>query len=104
MKSADSATSADLTGFAEYQRDMLEEFDLFVIDLVLPRGITGWDLVDIIKENTVTTKKPMIVLTGVFLSEAEIKKLGERVTVVLKKQEFGTSKFRSVAGSLLETV
>lgn len=79
-----------------------ERFDLAIIDLVLPNGPDGWQLVKQIRENEAYNSMPIIIITGALISNEEIGRLNNVATRVLLKQDFSIEKFSSVLEDLLE--
>jgi CheY-like chemotaxis protein len=73
----------------------ITDADLFFIDLLLP-GITGWDILKLIKDNPATRNKPVIVVTGAILSPHEKEKILQQVDVVLEKKNFSVSLLENV--------
>jgi len=53
-----------------------EKPDLIVLDIMLPSGISGFDVLEQLKANTLTKAIPVIVLTNLDSEEAVAKKIG----------------------------
>lgn len=86
------------------ERQILENgrlFHLIVVDLVLPHGHTGWDIIRLMRNNPDTAGIPIIVLTGVALSRTESEKLRQRVDVVVQKHSFEVADFQATVNGLL---
>lgn len=75
---------------------------LAIVDLVLPHGQTGWDIIDIIKGNTVMSEMSVIVITGARISQEEIARLEKRVDHVIYKKDFSIDGFSRLLDGLLQ--
>ena len=73
---------------------------LAVLDLVLPDGVTGWDLIDSIKNTPDTSNIPIIIMTGAELSESETDKLAKRVDIIVQKKTFDIDVFCKILDRL----
>ena len=78
-----------------------ERLVLAVIDLVLPNGITGWDLIDHLHGNTATARIPIVVLTGAGISGDEAARLHEKTNAIVRKKDFNIERFDQVLDRLL---
>lgn len=72
-----------------------------IVDLVLPDGPTGWDLIDIIRKNADTSKMPVVVITGAQISSDEITRLKEKADSVICKKDFSIDNFAGILDDLL---
>ncbi len=72
-----------------------------IIDLVLPDGITGWDLIDFIRNNQSTANLPLIVMTGAEISESETQRLEQKVNAIIHKKSFDIDRFCKVLDGLI---
>lgn len=77
-------------------------YELAVVDLVLPNGINGWQVVDALLESDDNSDIPIIVITGAFISEFETERLKNKVNKVILKQNFSVGTFSKVLNELLE--
>jgi CheY-like chemotaxis protein len=77
-------------------------FDLVIIDLVLPDGPMGWELIDHIRDNPATSDVIIIVLTGAKLSKAENGKIANKADAVILKPDFEINDFSKVLQNLLK--
>lgn len=73
-----------------------------IVDLVLPNGPTGWDIIDDIRNNADTCDMPVVVITGAHISSDEIKKIAKKVDMVVFKQNFDLDSFGGVLDDLLK--
>jgi len=73
-----------------------KKWALVVIDLVLPSGPTGWDIIDMIRRNPDMSDLGILVLTGASISSSETGRIEKNCCKVMKKQDFSISKFRDV--------
>lgn len=73
-----------------------------VVDLILPYGPTGWDIIDIIRNNPDTSEVPVIVITGARISSDEITKLKKKVDSVICKKNFDLESFAGILDDLLQ--
>lgn len=77
-----------------------KKFDVVFLDLVIP-DITGWDILNVIKNDPVMKDTPVVILTGLTLSNEEIEKLHVRVTAIIAKNTFNNAKFGEILNKLL---
>ncbi|MBI3987076.1 MAG: response regulator [Lentisphaerae bacterium] len=68
------------------------DYDLFLLDLILP-SITGWDILQTLRDKPQTKGKPIIVLTGAVLSGKEREKMLRQVNAVIEKKDFTMREF-----------
>jgi CheY-like chemotaxis protein len=66
--------------------------DLIVLDLVMP-GVSGFDVIDALKEHPETARIPVLVVTASPLTEAEREKLRMYGLTVMEKFEFDGERF-----------
>ncbi len=64
-----------------------EDIDLVLLDLQMPE-LDGFGVLEIMRADERTRNIPVIVVTGLILSETEIKRLNEGVSVILQKGLF----------------
>jgi CheY-like chemotaxis protein len=74
---------------------------LVIVDLVLPNGITGWDIIDSLRNNLQMAKTPIIVLTGAEISIEEAAKLGKKINAIVQKKSFDIIDFGEVLERIL---
>lgn len=65
-----------MTGKEGLEKVETEKPDLIVLDIMLPGGINGFDVLEQLKANAVTAAIPVIVLTNLDSEEAVAKKIG----------------------------
>jgi CheY-like chemotaxis protein len=75
-------------------------FSIIVIDLVMP-GECGWDLIDQIRSTPSFSNTPIIVFTGLTLSEKEKKMLAGKVAAVVMKNDFDLASFQKLLNNYL---
>ncbi|MFC1498783.1 two-component system response regulator [Verrucomicrobiota bacterium] len=87
----------------------LEEMDknfknvvLAIVDLVLPSGITGWDILEKWKGTKDTAHIPVVVITGVHISDKEIKRLSRNCEAIVRKQDFCVQTFGELMDDVLD--
>jgi signal transduction histidine kinase/CheY-like chemotaxis protein len=73
-----------------------ERFDAIILDLVMP-GLTGFEVLDRLKEDPVTADIPVIVVTSKMLDAADHRQLASRAAAILSK----ASKSRRAARAAL---
>ncbi len=74
MKGENIAITDVATGKEAYDKVVKEDFDCMILDLGL-EDMTGFDLIDLFKENQVATNLPIVIYTGRELSHEENDKL-----------------------------
>lgn len=77
-------------------------FHMAVIDLVLPHGPNGWDILNLISKRPDADKILTIVLTGASISEEEIQRLKKKAKMVIRKQEFSIEMFQDIINTSLK--
>ena len=77
-------------------------FGLFILDLILPDGPTGWEILDLIRSRPEVSDTSVLVLTGVAMSDEEEKRLKRTADVVMRKQQFDIATFKKAMDKLLE--
>jgi CheY-like chemotaxis protein len=95
--------SATIAKSGEDARNALEtgkKFDVVVLDLLLPH-ISGWDILTVIKNNPVTKDTPVVILTGVSLSNEETERLQGKVKAIINKKRFKMDEFEEILKKLL---
>ncbi|MFO7869937.1 MAG: response regulator [Kiritimatiellia bacterium] len=75
-------------------------FDLIIMDLIMP-GESGWEFLNALHRNTDLSEIPVVVITGVLLSENETKKLRSRACAVVQKGLFDVENFRKLVDDLI---
>ncbi len=73
-----------------------------VVDLILPHGPTGWDIIDVIRNDLNTRELPVVVITGALISSDEITKLKKKANDVVFKKDFDLDAFAGVLDDLLK--
>ncbi len=71
-------------------KEAQEPFDVLLVDLVMA-DITGWDLLDMIRNYPLHAKADVVIITGAKLSEDEELKLLQRAKSILNKADFSTA-------------
>lgn len=79
-------------------------FALAIVDLILSRDLTGWNILDVIRGNPATSGMSVVVLTSVELSVEEGQRLREKADLVLQKQDFTVHGFTKAIEGLLEDI
>ena len=97
----DAVTASDGSQAGEKLKANIDELAIAVIDLVLPGGVTGWDLIEDWKKNKITADIPLVAITGAHLSDREFDKLNRRTDAIIKKQDFGIEDFKEKISNLL---
>lgn len=64
-----------------------KKFDMVFLDLILPY-ISGWDVLTVIKNDPEISNTPVVVLTGLSMSEEEVGRLQDRVKTIINKKSF----------------
>ncbi len=77
-------------------------FHMAIIDLVLPHGPSGWDILDLISKRPDADKITTIVLTGANVSEEELQRLKKKAKMVIRKQDFSIEKFQDIINKSLK--
>jgi len=72
-----------------------EIFDMFFVDLILPE-ITGWEVLQKIKNNPACNGKPIIVFTGAILSKNEKENILQQATAIVEKKLFSLQLFDEI--------
>lgn len=78
-----------------------KNLSIAVIDLVLPNGISGWDVIDSIRNNPATGNLPLIIMTGAEISESETERLELKVNAIIQKKNFDIDKFCKILDGLI---
>ena len=79
-----------------------EELAIAIVDLIIPGGLTGWDIIAHMKQHKKTADIPIIVITGAVISSQEKARLKRQVDAFVAKQEFGVKSFDAILDKLLE--
>jgi CheY-like chemotaxis protein len=74
-------------------------FDLFILDLILP-GITGWEIIGILRARPETKDTPIVVLSGP-LSPQEQGKILQKANAIIEKSKFTITDFNKVLNQWL---
>ncbi len=69
--------------------------DLVITDLLMPE-LTGWDVVDHLNRNPLTSDIPVIILTGTQISTQEKRRLLNKANAVVDKSLFSVEKFSAI--------
>jgi CheY-like chemotaxis protein len=64
--------------------------DLVMLDLMMP-GVTGFDVVEALRDQQATRAIPIMVLTAKTLTEGDIKQLNGHVSTILRRGSTGAS-------------
>ncbi len=75
------------------------DYDLVILDLLMPH-VTGWEVMEFIKNKPELKNLPVVVLTGAAISSEEKEKLAGITRGIIDKESFSLSKFEE----LLETM
>lgn len=78
-----------------------ENLTIAIIDLVLPDGVTGWDIIDFARRTPKTAHIPIIVMTGAVLSEEEEEKFRNKACTIVRKKDFNIESFKEVIDRLI---
>ncbi len=70
-------------------------YDLVFLDLILPE-VTGWDVLETLKSNPGTRDTPIVIFTGIILSEKEHAKMLLKVSAIIIKNGFTLEAFNAV--------
>lgn len=90
----------DVAGDAAAIENMLagaDAYDMFFVDLVLP-GISGWEILQKLKSGR-SAGKPIVILTGAVLSEAEKAKIQAEtgsIAAIMEKDSFSIAAFEAL--------
>lgn len=77
-----------------------EKFDLIFLDLLIPHS-SGWDVLNFIRKNPGTENVPVVIVTGVQISDEEKKRFSNKVTTFISKETFSLAEFESLLDKLL---
>lgn len=77
-----------------------EKFDLIFLDLLIPH-CSGWDVLNFIRKNPGTENVPVVIVTGVQISDEEKDKFSNKVTAFVSKETFSLAEFESLLDKLL---
>jgi CheY-like chemotaxis protein len=70
-----------------------QEFpDVIVLDLMMPE-VTGFDVVEALKEHPETARIPILVVTAKRITDEDRAKLSGHVTTIMEKAKFDTDRF-----------
>jgi signal transduction histidine kinase/DNA-binding response OmpR family regulator/HAMP domain-containing protein len=74
--------------------DMAQEKipDLIILDLMMPE-VSGFDVVDTLKKDSVLSKVPIMILTAKVITEEDRKHLNGDIVRIVEKRDFGHSDF-----------
>ena len=78
-----------------------ENLTIAIIDLVLPDGITGWDIIDFARKNPTTAKMPIVIMTGAVLSDEEEQKFKNKDCTIIRKKDFNIEAFKETIDRLI---
>jgi len=76
-------------------------FDVIFLDLILPH-MSGWEILDLIKNNSQTKDTPVVILSGAPLLVEEKKRLSKEVVAFVEKETFSLAEFKKMVAELLE--
>jgi len=77
-----------------------KKYNLIILDLILP-GSSGWDLLDLIKNNPAMKDTPVVIMTAADISTKEREQLLTRVSAIVDKSTFDTDEFEKMLEQLL---
>lgn len=79
-------------------------FAMAIVDLILPDGgtVTGWDILDIIRNNPGMAEMPVMVITGAKISANETKRLKQQADSIILKKDFDIDRFGRIVDALLK--
>lgn len=80
---------------------LTQEFDVIFLDLLMP-SMSGWEVLEWIKDNPKTADIPVVLMTGIRLSSEEETKLYDRGVSILHKGTMSLQAFNTLLTSLLE--
>ncbi|HPN84013.1 MAG TPA: response regulator [Victivallales bacterium] len=86
----------------EIMRGQKSPFSLAVIDFMMPHR-TGWDLIEHIRTKSGHRKVPIIVFTGLLVSQEMIDKIQKECFVILQKGDFDLESFKKIAKEAIES-
>ncbi|AKJ63882.1 response regulator [Kiritimatiella glycovorans] len=94
----------DLAGNGEEAMKKLDSspglYRIMIVDLLLPK-LTGWDLLDYVRQNPLFEQMKTIILTGANTSEQETEKLSGSCDAVVQKGEFTIESFEQTLRGLM---
>lgn len=73
-------------------------FSTAIVDLIMPNGPNGWDVIDFI--STMVHRPNVIVLTGARISMNEEQKLYQKADAIIRKQDFTLDLFNQTLDTL----
>lgn len=79
-----------------------EELAIAIVDLIIPGGRTGWDIIAYMKQHKETEDIPIIVITGAIISPQEKARIERKADDFVAKQEFALKSFDAILDKLLE--
>lgn len=77
-----------------------DQFDIVFLDLLMPH-LTGWDVLNSIKDNPKTAHIPVVIVTAAPISTKEMKKLWKKTAAVVDKETFSIAQFERLLDKLL---
>ena len=82
-------------------REIAQDLALIVMDLIIPGGLSGWDMITEIKQSPKFAHIPVIIITGLSLSAVERDKLSKISYAFVSKQDFDLQTFNNILDNLL---
>lgn len=76
-------------------------FDVVFLDLVIS-DISGWDLLTLIRNDPATKGTPVVIVTGLSMSNEEMEKLQVRVSAIVPKKTFKIPEFENILNTMLQ--
>ncbi len=71
------------------------DYDLVILDLLMPH-VSGWEVLESIKNEPATRDLPVILLSGAAISSEEKERLAGKAVHIIDKESFSLSKFEEV--------
>jgi PAS domain S-box-containing protein len=92
IESLDGTVIRALNGRDGIDLALKELPDLIILDLMMPE-VTGFDVVEALKENINTVRIPIIVVTAKTVTSAELARLNGYVMAIMEKTDFDSARF-----------
>jgi len=78
-----------------------EKYSLVIADLIMPVS-DGWSFLDKIRENPETRDTPVIIMTGLSLSDDEKTRICSKCKAVVSKHDFKINEFKNIIGEFIK--
>lgn len=82
-------------GEAEELLSRDQSYDLLILDLLMP-NVSGWEVLESIRNKPETKELPVVVLTGASISSDEKKRLAEMTSGLIDKETFSLRSFEEL--------